>query len=578
MSNFKPFSKIDLAQSKLNIDISEFLNLVDYEKGIKDRFFRNSPYQVIWYRNLYNLGEGEANKRVEVVFVSSTGFEISAKLPLETIIKVPIGSIWKNGLIVQELDADQYVFTLQEVLGQGSRRPNVEHISAFSEKQKEKERDDYKAKIVLSKNTYPVGGIDTETNTLIVVEQDKVKFIIHPLTFFLAHYGCSKQINNVLVSYPWGDVDNQYSDTVKNILELDYRNPLCPKAVLIPEKCLISDAAFLHHLREDDYTKEIVKTFNSTIRHKLINNKTKSGGISVKPYHKQRIEVLVKGIPLGNGIILCSEIVGMSMPRGEEIFYDFKTNIQTVGVNTTQSFRPMYVNIDKETIVVADIRGPNNSTTAVIRQKQKVLGEIRKISKNENIDLADIFRYGTKSITLSEPIPDSYAPGELANVAGDVGMLKVFVDSGVEEYTDTYTHKILRYARQLRHDYDCVKIDCYSDKNGYVGEALTTLEADDKRFPKNIYVLRLIIDGKYYFVFDSQPLSILNKAGIAGIMMQVDSSFDPKPSIKQLFENQGKFYNMDKNNIQTFNHMTKSKTSNWLRTPLTKFQKKKIGP
>ena len=75
-------------------------------------------------------------------------------------------------------------------------------------------------------------------------------------------------------------------------------------------------------------------------------------------------------------------------------------------------------------------------------------------------------------------------------------------------------------------------------------------------------------------MFDSQPLSILDKAGVAGIMMQVDSSFDPKLSIKQLFKNQGKFYNMNPNNIQTFNHMTKAKTSNWLRTALTKFDKK----
>ena len=576
MSNFQPFSKIDLAQSKSSINISEFLNLVDYEKGIKGRFFRNSPYQVVWYRNLYNLGEGKANKRVEVVFVSSTGFEISAKLPLEIIIKVPIGSSWKNGLIVQELDADQYVFTLQEVLGKDSIRPNVEYISAFSEKQKEKKRDDYKAKIVLSKHTYPVGGIDTETNTLIVVEQDKVKFIIHPLTFFLAHYGCSKQINNVLVSYPWGDIDNQHSDTVKNILELDYRNPLCPKAVLIPRKCLISDAAFLHHLREDDYTKKIVKTFNSTIRHKLINNQTKSGGISVKPYHKQRIEVLVKGIPLDNGIILCSEIIGMSMPRGEEIFYDFEINNQTAGIGTTQSFRPMYVNIEEETIVVADIRGPNNSTTAVIRCKQKVLGEIRKISKNEGISLVDASKYNTKSIPLNEPIPDSYAPGELANVAGDVGMIKAFIDSGVEEYTDTNTHKILRYARQLKHDYNqgAVKIDCYSIKEGYIGEVLTTIKALDRKFPKYIYVLRIIIKGQYYFVFDSQPLNILDKSGVAGIIMKVDSSFNPNSSIKELFNNSGRFRNMKPNNIQTFNHMTKAKTSNWLRNALTKFDKK----
>lgn len=574
MSNFEPFKGIDLVESKSSIDISKFLNLIEYQEGIKGRFFYNSPYQVVWYKNLYDLGEGKVNKRVEVVFVSSTGFEMSVKLPLETILKVPIGSVWRNGLLVEELDSGQYLFTLQEASGKGVWRPNVAYICAFSEKQKEKKPEsNYKAKVLLSKNIYPVSGIATDANTLIVVEQDNIKFVIHPLTFFLAHYGCSKHINNVLVSHPWGDVNNQSLDTVKNILELDYENPLCPQAVLIPEKCLVSDAAFLHHLRKDDHTKRIVKEFNSITRYKLNNNESKSGGISVKPYHQQRIEVLVKGVPLGNGVIICSEILGMSMPRGEEIFYDFETNIQTVGVNTTQSFRPMYVNIDKETIVVEDIKGPNNSTTAVIRQRQEVLGDIRKISKNNGISLAEAFRHRTESISLREPIPDSYAPGELANVAGDVGMLKVLVESGVEEYTDTNPHKILRYARQLRYDYSSVEIDCYSIENGYVGEVVTTLEASDNRVPKEIYVLRLIIDGQYYFVFDSQPLSILDRAEVAGIIVKVDKSFDPNPSIRELFRNEGKFYDMSKNSIQKFNHMTRARTTNWLRNALSKFEK-----
>ena len=85
---------------------------------------------------------------------------------------------------------------------------------------------------------------------------------------------------------------------------------------------------------------------------------------------------------------------------------------------------------------------------------------------------------------------------------------------------------------------------------------------------------------KLFIIADLRTRSLRrwNELRKKGIMMQVDSSFDPKLSIKQLFKNQGKFYNMNPNNIQTFNHMTKAKTSNWLRTALTKFQKKKIGP
>ena len=570
MSSFKPFIGIELVASKSSIDISEFLNLIDYEKGIKKRFLKNFLYQVIWYKNLYDLGEGKENKRVDVVFASSNGFQMSVKLPLDIILKVPIGSVWKNGLMIKELDAGQYVFTLQETKDKSFYRPNVRYISQFYEKKQEEEQENYKADLILCEKEYPVRGIDCEANTLIIVEQGEFKFIIHPLIFFLAHYGSSKHINNVLVSHSWGDVNNNDHSTVKNLLELDYKNTQCPKAVLIPKSCLVSDAVILHHLREDEYTKRTVKEFNTTTRQKLKDNKNNSGGITVKPYHQQSIEMLVKGIPLGGGIILCSEILGMSLPRGEEIFYDFEDRVQVVGTSNTQSFRPMYINIEKETIVIADTRGPNNSTTAVIRQKQKILGDIRKISRNEGISLDDVFRYKTNSIPLREPIPDSFAPGNLVSTAGNVGMLKVLVDSNVEEYTDTTPHKILRYALQLKHDYKSVKIDCYLTEQGYQGEVVKLQESNDDRFPKTIYILRLIIDGKYYFVFDSQPSSILEISGVRGIVIRVTSSFNPRDSIYELFNNEGKFYDMNKNNIQTFNHMTKAKKTNWLRNALTR--------
>ncbi|MGP9513683.1 hypothetical protein ACT3RN_13980, partial [Psychrobacter sp. AOP5-GZ1-6] len=188
MSNFEPFKGIDLIAKQSNIDISDFLNLVNYKKGIKNRFFYNSSYQVIWYKSLYNLGEGNDNRRVEVIFVSKTGYEMNVKLPLRLMFKIPIGSVWKNGLMVEELDTDHHVFTLQKALGEEYRRPNVDYISSFFEKQKKKKKEKdgikYEAKVVLSKDIYPVSDIDKDANTLIVVEQDGIKFVIHPLTFF----------------------------------------------------------------------------------------------------------------------------------------------------------------------------------------------------------------------------------------------------------------------------------------------------------------------------------------------------------------------------------------------------------
>ena len=53
--------------------------------------------------------------------------------------------------------------------------------------------------------------------------------------------------------------------------------------------------------------------------------------------------------------------------------------------------------------------------------------------------------------------------------------------------------------------------------------------------------------------------------------MKVDSSFNPNSSIKELFNNSGRFRNMNQDHIKTFNHMTRAKITNWLRNALTRF-------
>ena len=439
-------------------------NKIDIHK-YTDKFFNNYEYIVIWFGRIFR-GSNKQNavKLIEVKFLNlSNGYTVEVQIPIELAHRLTIGSIWVNGVTQQKFDFDDAFTVINEKLD------NLTYSNHFGIS---KNGGAYEFDL----NNYPVVGLESDTNTLLVIKQGSHKVIIHPLIFYMAHYGISKEVNRVLLSDLWVDIEKD--------LNLNYPDPEISNTIIIPDKCVIADAVFLHHLKHDKYTKTVTKQLNTRVLDALIKSQDnynlsgKSAPLKVVPYHEQQIEIGFKGINIEDGVMLCTEITGMSMPRGDAISYAFNEYEKKQGglsysESATRSYRALFNKIDANKLVIEAESNAGNSTTAVVLQHIYTIGEIRELVRAENITIQQfIQRQSGQVIPLTEPVPSTYAIGEKSGTNNTVGMLKIFISSGVVAYKNPLFKKLLGYAQSLRVDieypqYNYMIINCYSDGRLY---------------------------------------------------------------------------------------------------------------
>ncbi|MGO1375869.1 MAG: hypothetical protein ACTHU5_04755 [Psychrobacter sp.] len=562
------------------IDNPSKINIHNYT----DRFFNNYEYVVIWFGRI-SRGSNRQNavKLIEVRFLSiSDGYVVDINIPIELALKLTIGSIWVNGVTHEKFDFDDMFTSIEEYSS------NLSYSNHFGISQ-----DGGKYEFDL--NSYPVGGLATDTNTLLVIKQGTQKVIIHPIIFYMAHYGISKEINRILLTYLWVDVEDK--------LNLNHPDPKISDIIVIPNDCVIADGVFLHYLKHDEYTKSVTKDMNKRVLDKLIKDqkssdplkksKVPSAPLKVVPYHEQEIEIGFKGIEIESGVILCTEITGMSMPQGDAINYAFseyadKENNLNQNERLTRSYKPLFNKIDVNEVVVEAESNAGNSTTAIVRQHIQTIGEMRKLAKVDNITIDQVIRrQNSQVIPLNEPIPSTYAVGSKSGTNKDVGILRSLIDSEVVEYRNPIFKKLLEYAQSLRADleypqYNDMLIDCYSRGHLY-GETTEYLNRHDE--PSNvlsIYVLKIVANTGTYYIFDSCVVTGISTSGI-GIKVDNEDQFENtgvNAVLEELFTNNGRLSDQDELEVTyglivKFNHV-RSKNSNWVKTVLEKLNNPSI--
>ena len=532
-----------------------------------DKFFNNHEYVLIWYGRIFRGSNRENGiKLVETIFLNlSNGYEFGVKLPIELANNLILGSIWVNGVTRQKFDFDNAITVIEE------KSANLRYSNNFGISQDG-------GTFEFDLNNYPINELETDTNSLMVIEQGSRKVLIHPLTFFMAHYGVSKEINRVLLSYLLADV--------KEKLSLGFPDPEKSDVTIIPDNFVIPDAVFLHYFKYNKYTQDVVEKLNMRVLNALRKNENhkipskRSAPLKVVPYHDQQIEISFKGIDVGADVILCTEITGMSMPQGNAITYafdeyDIRGNNFNQGQAATRSYKPLFHKIDIDEVVVEAESNAGNSTTAILRQRIQTIGEMRKLVKAENITIEQVIQRNTsKVIPLNEPIPSTYAVGNKIGTNKEVGILRPLIYSGVVNYQNPSFKKLLKYAQSLRSDpqYNNMIIDAYS-KGKLHGETVEHLNKSDKSTNVlAIYVLKIKVSSDVYYLFDCSISTGVNTSGI-GIKVNNDSSFmntGVDAVLKQLFENKGRLSDIDVlrkiyGPILNFRH-TSSESSNWVAT------------
>lgn len=588
------------------------------EKLYNSSMYANYDYAVTWYGRIASNNQGQLTVEVFLVSLSSE-FYTKINVPLTYIAKMPIGSIWRNGVCTQKLvigdgEHAKILSTMRHTNIEGSIDTNIVYHHPM--------QDGSKLKPILDKH-YPIVRsqdglfVFQDYNTLLIVPiasnknsaTRQQRLIVHPLLFLNAHYGVSKRINQILMTHLWRS-DNRNGDlkTVTSELELDYHNPNCPNAVLIPDHLVIGDAVFLYYLKNHAITQHIVKKFNAEIRKNLTRHDKPFSYLNhVQPYHTQPIDIECRYIQLDDQTLLCTEITGISMPQGEAIYYDLQdSKIRhsdgrgNDSNQTRHTFKPLFLDRENQEFYLVNT-APNNKNKTVVRQSIKTIGEIRQLFKNATINIAQATQQG-EVVPITEPLPSQYGAGTRIGSAGKTGILQTLVGKShqydKDEYgvcdIDSQYEKLLKYAQYVKNNkqkygYTNVLIDCYSLANGLLGEVIKPIifkHDSQKRFPYSVYLLRLQLDNDVFFFLDCESTE---KQASSGIVVKVDDEtqflgdylYSLEALVRQLSNNQGRLESQIFNKLKQkhpdqiiqvarYKHMNED-VSNWVLTGVGKF-------
>ncbi|QRN40841.1 MAG: hypothetical protein GKC53_01530 [Neisseriaceae bacterium] len=288
------------------------LNLEEYFKHlIRGFYYQEHEYVVTWYDN--RLLQKSSDTLVEVTFINLTKPDYISKttgapsqsfvviaLPVKYLHKVPFGSIWKGGKSKQKFKFKKYKVTF-------SKSEGLSYIPLW--------RAQTSHPFEAGKYVHPsyLEKFKKDGNNLLVIRPKNINksYIIHPLHFFIAHYGNSSALQHILITYTW--------DEVEGILKLNELSE--EKKVSIPNNFTTQDVVFLYHLKYDKYTNMIVKDMMTNIVH---SKGEQLPNYCIPCWHDQPIVLSFYGIPLGNSV-LCSQITGISEPQGELIKYSVQS-------------------------------------------------------------------------------------------------------------------------------------------------------------------------------------------------------------------------------------------------------------
>jgi len=341
---------------------------------------------------------------------------------------------------------------------------------------------------------------------------------------------------------------------------------------------VIADAVFLFHLKTDAHTKRMVWSLNS----RMLRNDRQYHPLKVEPYHKQEIQLKITGLKVDEQTILCTEILGMSMPKGNAIEYRIdKPSFAAYADGAappTSKIRPLYNTIESDEIVLEAERDANNITTAVVRHRIEQIGKIRELVKSEDLTLDEVIdNCNSKVVRLPQHEPDAFSDGEDGNANGDIGRLQSLVDSGAIHPLKNNFERLLRYAQDLKVTlgYFPVIIDCVNlaDDNIFIGETvrgmrITQYDSD----VEVVFVMRLITKIGLFYIFDCKKKG----SQTSGIVIKVaneDTFINDaiRRILSQLFRNDGRLSDVSAisefDTIKYFKH-TNGESSNWVKTAI----------
>jgi len=495
------------------------LNLEKYFEGEPLRGFYNKEHEYVatWYENRLSLDKSKT--LVEVTFINltnptyinkKTGEECQSffriALPINYLHKVPFGSIWKNG-------ESEYKFKLKEFKVTFSKSEGLTYKPLWIDKVSHPfEADKYVHSSYL--NSFKRDG-----NQLLVIKtKGKNKsYIVHPLLFFMAHYGYSSELKRILITDNWNKVEKK----------LRLNESFEEKGVFIPNNLSTKDAVFLYHFKYDAYTKAVVKDVSTRI---VLSKDQEKPKYLIPCWHDQPITLSFYGVELGNSV-LCCQITGISQPQGKPInlYYHSVIKVSKDGqgqdsgkIQYRTRIKEREHELEKLDISLDNV---NNLVTTDVIEYLSLLGEQREINC---IQLAQENLKNGKVKLLNYDEPENYSTGEKQGKTGLTGIVNCFYDI---PNTDEIAGKsrlegVWKHAKRLRHEQGA-NVYWYTPKRGFnESDSFILVSLDDmlkslkQSYPPIALILRVDVQRRTFFVLSFPEKDEKENSGFSSVVYE----------------------------------------------------------
>lgn len=356
-------------------------------------------------------------------------------------------------------------------------------------------------------------------NRLLVIkpESDSKSYIIHPLHFFMAHYGYSSELKRILITDNWSKVEKKL-----HLNEFFNEN-----GVFVPNNLSTKDAVFLYHLKYDAYTKTVVKDVVTKI---IFSKSQERPHYRISCRHDQPITLSFYGIELGSSV-LCCQITGISQPQGEPINLYYHSAIKAnKGGEEQKSGEPQYRTRKQEReheLEKLDISldNVNNLVTADVAEYLKLLGEQREINR---IQLSQEIFNGSKVKLINYDEPTNFSTGDKQGKTGDTGIANCFYDipNNKETAGKLRLETVWEHAKRLRYERNA-KVYWYTPKRGFnESDNFTLISLEDvwdslnQSYPTCTLVLRIDCQQRTFFVLNFPTRIEEEKSGLSSVVYE----------------------------------------------------------
>lgn len=521
------------------------LNLEKYfEKPLRGFYNKEHEYVATWYENRLSLDKSKT--LVEVTFINltkptyinkNTSKECQSffviKLPINYLHKVPFGSIWKEG-------ESEYKFKLKEFKVTFSKSEGLTYKPLWTDKESAHpfEADKYVYSSYLD-------DFKKDGNQLLVIQPkgDSKSYIVHPLHFFMAHYGYSSELKRILITDNWSKVKKK----------LHLNEFFKEKGVFIPNNLSTKDAVFLYHLKYDAYTKTVVKDITTKI---IFSKGQERPHYRIPCWHDKPIMLSFYGIELGNSV-LCCQITGISQPQGEPINLYYHSAIKTSKDGKGQKGgEPQYRTrkqereheLEKLDITLDNV---NNLVTTNVIEHLKLLGEEREINR---IQLMQEMQQGNNIKFINYDEPENYGVGEKQGKTGNTGIANCFYDiSNDSEFQGkSRLDTIWEHAKRLRCDkgakvywYTPNKSGFYETDDFAIVSLQKILDSLGQYYPIAALILRVDVQQRTFFILSFPARNERENSGFSSVV------YEPQ-DIKQFLSSEVDIHSRNENLFKLF--------------------------